>query len=512
MSVGSQGRQQTSRRMVSLTTRVLGNATRALANPSPIVLGLAALFLAYACYRYGERIQVRGGLGWDGLTYARWAHDFHREIFVKRVDTYYIQRILPSAIVHYVLRLFDRPLTDPQIMRGFALMSVAMFGVMGYAWGLVAAVLRITPRGRWLGFAGLFLNYVTLKHTFYVPVTTDVSAYCLGMLMIHAYLTGRTFWLAALTGIGAFVWPLTVQVGALLIFFPRADSETADSAPPWRLHVIAAVAGTVVAVIGIVYVVRTGPSLAHGLVETLYLTPIRKLLLISYIIAAAYLCAGAAVLLRSRRFTDWREYVGRQKLMAVALIVFVIGGARLLQAAWSNGQHFFGVSEMLAITALTAVTKPGVFLVTHAAYYGPLFVLAMFLWRPVCRLIHQQGVGLTLAVLLAFLLSLNSQSRYWINVFVMVIPFIVKATDELNWRPIQYWLVVAFGLLFSKFWLPMNGGPYTDRLFEFPDQLMFMTHGPWISHSMYVVQGAAILATAIVLYRLCIRPQSTVPT
>jgi hypothetical protein len=166
---------------------------------------------------------------------------------------------------------------------------------------------------------------------------------------------------------------------------------------------------------------------------------------------------------------------------------------------------------MVAITAQTAVTKPGVFLVTHVAYYGPFFLLAIFLWRPVCRLIHQQGVGLTFAVLLAFLLSLNSQSRYWINVFVMVIPFIVKATDDLNWRPAQYGLVVGLCLLFSKFWLPMNGGPYTDRQFEFPDQLMFMTHGPWISHSMYAVQGAVILLTAFVLHRYCLRPRLEAP-
>ena len=478
---------------------------RQIASPSPLILGLAALFLAYFCYRYGERIQVRGGLGWDGVTYARWARDFYGEIFVKRVDTYYIQRILPSAVVHYALRLCGKPLTDPQVMRGFALMSVAMFGVMGYVWGLVAAVLRISPAGRWLGFAGLFLNYVTLKHTFYVPVTTDVSAYCLGMLMIHAYLTGRTIWLAALTGIGAFVWPLTVQVGALLILFPRCESENADIAPPWRLHLIAAVAGTIAALLGIVYAVRTGPSLVNGLVEPLYLRPIHRLLVISYLVAAGYLCAGAVMLLRSRRLTDWREYVGRQKLAAVAIIVIVVGSARLLQADWSNGRHFFGVSEMLAITALTAVTKPGVFLVTHVAYYGPFFLLAAFLWRPICRLIHEQGVGLTLAVLLAFLLSLNSQSRYWINVFVMVMPFIVKATDDLHWRTAQYALVAALGVLFSKCWLPMNGGPYTDRQFEFPDQLMFMTHGPWISHSMYVVQGAVILVTAFLLYRYCIR-------
>jgi hypothetical protein len=476
-----------------------------VSDPSPAPLAVAALLVSLIAYRTAERVPVNGGFGWDGVIYARWAKDFYHEIFVNRVDTYYIQRILPAAVVHFTLRLLSVPLTDANVMRAFALLSVGLFTVMGYVWGLIANVLCIRPAGRWLGFAGLFLNYVTLKHTFYVPITTDVCAYALGLLMLHGYLTGRTGWLAMLTAIGAFVWPLAVPVGALLIVFPRGGTVRI------RLPLIAVAAGTLLALAGIGYAVYAGPAIVHGLVDPLYMEPLRPMFPLSFAVAGAYLFAGLICLVSPKRQREsshprWRFGLSRNTVVAVVLVVATIGGIRFLQNAWSNGRHFFGIAEMLAITAQCAVAKPGVFLVTHAAYYGPLFLLAVLLWRPVCRLIRRQGLGLTLAVLLGLLLSLNSQSRYFINIFVMVIPFVVKATDGLGWGRVQCGLTAGLGLLFSKCWLPMNTAPYSGRLLEFPDQLMFMTHGPWISTATYVVQGLVILATAYLLYQQVRKP------
>ncbi len=476
-----------------------------LADPSPAVLACAAFLVAATGFLFGERTEVNLGLGWDGVYYARWARDFEQEIFVKRVDTYYVQRILPSAVVYGTLRLLHVPTSHENVIRAFALFSVGLLTLAGYVWGRVAAELRVSPAGRWLGFAGLFLNFLTLKQAFYFSVSTDVWAYTLGLLMLLAYLTGRPLALAALTAAGAFTWPLSVPVGAMLLVFPRRESAAMDGGPPYRLHLVAAGVGTVIALAGICYAVQAGPSLAGGLVRSVYLEPIRPVLTLSYAAAGGYLFAGAAGLLRSGRLTDWREYVGRRQLGGAILAAGVWLAARTLQAAWSNGEYFFGVREMLAITALSAAAKPGVFAVTHAAFYGPLVLLAAFLWQPVCRLLHRQGVGLTLAVLLAFLLSLNSQSRYVLNVWVMLVPFVVKAADDLGWMPGQYGLIAGLCLLFSKCWLTINVAPFTYRLHEFPDQLLFMTYGPWISDTMYAVQGVVVLAAGYVLYTTCIR-------
>ena len=95
----------------------------------------------------------------------------------------------------------------------------------------------------------------------------------------------------------------------------------------------------------------------------------------------------------------------------------------------------------------------------------------------------------------------------------MLLPFIVKATDRLGWGPRQYGLIAGISLLFSKVWLSTNQGPFVGNQFDFPDQYLFMTHGPWISHGMYVVQGVIFLAAAALMYAVCFRPaeQSQTP-
>jgi hypothetical protein len=492
-----------------------GRLRSLLAGASPGVLALSAFLLALTVWLLGERIYVQGGLGGDGVIYARWAKNFSDEVFVKRLDSYYIQRILPPAVVHYSLRLLGAPLTDPNVIRAYCVLSVILSTLMGYVWGRIAIILDVSPSGRWLGFVALFLNYITLKYTFFLPVTTDIYAYALGLFMLHAYLTARQVQLAVLTALGAFVWPLSVYVGGLLLIFPTGK-RSKDQSPKLPLRVLATVmaaGATALGVLGIRYVLRVGPQLANGLVDPPYLEPIRGLLWLSYAVVAGYLFLGLTFLFRSNRLFDWRQYVGRPQGTGLILALAVIAGVRLLQDWWSTGVHVFGVKEMLAITAFTSVGKPGVFLVMHAVFFGPVFILAVLLWPRVCALIQRQGVGLTLAILLGLLLGLNSQSRYLLNVFVMVIPFAVKAADELTWQPRTYALFAGLGVLFSKCWLPMNGGnQYHGRFLEFPDQLLFMTHGPWVSTVMYAVQGAIILVVGWLMYRRCARvPTTAVP-
>ena len=113
---------------------------------------LAALLVALLGFFGGERVPVNGGLGWDGVIYARWASDFHEEIFVRRVDTYYIQRILPAAVVHYSLRALAISLTDRHVMTAFGILSVLLLTLMGSLWARIVEELQISRAGTWLGF------------------------------------------------------------------------------------------------------------------------------------------------------------------------------------------------------------------------------------------------------------------------------------------------------------------------------------------------------------------------
>ncbi|MFL5327671.1 MAG: hypothetical protein ACJ8C4_02045 [Gemmataceae bacterium] len=469
----------------------------------PALFAALAGVIGVACLAFGERVEVNEGLGWDGVIYARWVRDFHQEIFVNKVDTYYVQRILPAAVVHYGLRACWAPLNDANIMRAFGLLSVALLGAMGGLWGAIGRELKISQRGQWLGFLALFCNYVVLKHSFYVPVTTDVCAYAIGLAMLYCYLTDRRIGLIALTLAGAFTWPLAVYVGIALLLFPRSESAAGNVNDKRPIILIAI--GSVFSFFAIHYEAVLGPQGQAWLGDAQYFDPVRSLVNLSSAVSAIYLFLGAAVLCSSSRLLDWRTYITPARLGWTALTLIALASVRQWQHAWSNGVQFMGVRDMLENTALTTAAKPGVFLVTHAAYYGPFFLLALFLWRPVSNLIRSNGVGLSLAVGMGLVLTLNSQSRYVINIFVMVIPFVAKATDTLRWRAPQIGLLAGLSLLASKVWLTTNVAPFTGKLLEFPDQLLFMTHGPWISTEMYLLQGAVMMGSGYAIWRVCLQ-------
>src|SRR5205823_5122586 len=73
-------------------------------------------------------------------------------------------------------------------------------------------------------------------------------------------------------------------------------------------------------------------------------------------------------------------------------------------------------------------------------YFGPLVLSLVWFWRPVCRLIHRHGEGMTLVAALAVPFSLFSESRCWIAFVPVLVPFAIKVLDEQGLPSIWYCL------------------------------------------------------------------------
>src|SRR5712692_4559083 len=74
-------------------------------------------------YLSGDFLYVHG-IPWDASIYANLARDFYGSL--KGVGPYSIQRILPSAIIYHVFRLFDVQPTDSHIMHGFIVLDALL--------------------------------------------------------------------------------------------------------------------------------------------------------------------------------------------------------------------------------------------------------------------------------------------------------------------------------------------------------------------------------------------------
>jgi hypothetical protein len=189
-----------------------------------------------------------------------------------------------------------------------------------------------------------------------------------------------------------------------------------------------------------------------------------------------------------------------RRLNTLLIVMTGIWAVKFIQGQFSIPTTTGNISVTLGQLAYTPVVRPGIFVVAHIALYGPFFILLLFYWKRTCDLLHENGIGVTLAAFAGLLLSINSQSRIWINVFPMVLPFLIKALDDRIWRFREVALLAGSSLLLSKVWFTINTAPFHGRLLEFPDQGFLMAFGPWMSPTMYALQGTVFLALGVALY------------
>lgn len=467
---------------------------------SDYALVLAALLISSIGFLFGEKIKTNDGFGMDGYFYGWWAKDFHSNIFVVGVDAFFIQRILPSALVHYSLRLVHVPLTDENIIKAFGILNVIAITLSAYIWCLIANKLAISRRGKLFGFMALFLNFALMKWPSYYPVLTDVLGFFIGLLMIYFYLVGNRIGLFILMGLGAFVWPMLIYQGALLLMFP-GDEVKGKTCTPARYGLNIAV-GAAVALVVLPYLVwlALNTDLTIG-----GLQPMASLVHLSIAIAVLYLFLGLIMLLDCDKLFNFKHlfgYIRRWTFFAAILFFFAI---KWLQGWLSSALPPRSLDEVFYEIASTNLAKPAVFYVAHVIFFGPIVILALFYWKSACKIMHQHGLGLSLCLAFGLLLSLNSESRHLFSFFPLLVTFIIKGMDDIFWRPYHLFLFALVSVLLSKVWLIIGGAPIHLDPRRFSEQLFYMNLGPWMSDAMYSVQGTAVLITGVVLYLLYVK-------
>jgi hypothetical protein len=441
-----------------------------------------------------DKININQGFGYDPI-YGEIAQDFYGQI--QGLNQFYFARILPSLIIYHIGTLFTAGsiLDSDTVILGYEILRVMSLGLAGYAWCLIADALEIGTSGKWLGFIGLFFNYAILKDSSYMPVRADSIGFALGLLMLYAYLANKKILLHLLTFLGAFTWSSMLFLGSLLILFPtHPNVEPVKSRSlPYYMHFLIALLPTLAAFIYMIKIVP-GDLDPNNMGE-----PIEALRQLSAILAASYIFLGLSELL------NYRPFYSRKYLMSFFLkgsfylsLLFLIGLQLLPNLLAPESGNPMTLGNILYLVILTSILQPGIFLVSHVVYWGPFFILAVLLWKPVCRIIHGHGLGITLWMVLGLIESLDSESRHLMIVFPLLIPFVVKVLEGFSWNKQKILYLMIISLLSSKFWLQI--GEIGGRHREFPTQYLYMSHGPWMSDTMYIAQGAIVAVLFFILY------------
>lgn len=478
-----------------------------------LVLGVCNLL-------FGEIVPAGGGFGWDGVTYADMVRRLGSMITDGQLSRYYSQRVLPSLIVRTMLTVSGADLSDQNIIRGFELLNLLALVLGAIVWKRTADLLSIGPRGLWIGFGSLFLNYFATKHLRYAPVTTDGVALLVNLLQLWLFLERRPLPLLVVTIAGSFVWQLTGLYGAILLIslnLKLPDTEDVQfpaTASDWKrndhqMRAFWLYAGTALATIAIIALlqlpgaIKTG-SLAHEVALSLTGAPS-----LAVVLLALWILIGPVFLSRSPLAV----------LADVPLHFYLLAGAALLIpqiafTALSNPDvpNPSGVLHVLRWIVFP-LTGSGKFLMAFLAatlLWGPAVLLVMLRWKDVSAELRKLGPGPVGIVAVTLPLVLVTESRFILGAWPSLVLGLALALDRSGTSKLFGYLFGALTILNTQLWLefniaPWEGNDYAD-LSDFPKQMFFLHYGPWMGWPAYLVQLPLILFAAYLLW-IAMRPK-----
>ena len=454
-----------------------------------VVIGLLNVFL-------GEINQVGKGLGYDGKFYGRLATNFVERVMGQQIDEYRIQRIIPSGIVYSVFSLFKIPLSIPNIIRGFEFLNVFLLAISVWLYGLIANELKISTKGKWLGFIALFVNFCFLKQYFYFPVQTDITAFALGMFMLLAYFKDMPIALWMLTFVGSFTWPNLLYCGIILIVFPRRTSLSASktveplttcshfSELPTILARLTALLWLIL--VAFFYYFTTPTTSASYYYRD---TPLlREFINLSILIVGVYVFLitkpfFTALLNQKfdlRYFFSWSCWVR----IAFALFLFIVVKFFIIQLSVPATKPL--ILWFIRLISLHSIGKPFVFGLTSILLYGPIIFIAAFVLRDCSHYVVQYGLGISLLWLMGLVMTINPDSRQYINLFPIFVIFTIKVLDELPLTKKFYIFFFTTSFLLSQVYITLNTG------FDISYPRWYFGKTYLISDEMYLAQGVIV--------------------
>lgn len=464
-----------------------------------LMVALLGGFLV-ATLLFGERVLSSDGLGPDGAHFARSAFDPWRAIVVEGVDPYYLQRMLPGAVVHVGLWITGTPRDLEHVILGFAVLDIVLLLLSVFLWIGIAEEFAISSTGRWLGFIGLFVNYAVLKHALYVPVMTEVMAFALGLAMLYLYLRNWSVALACVAFVGAFAWPVTAASAVPLILWPRQAVPAPDRTGT-TLGTVSALllAGAMVAAFLYMFVIRGIRTVGAGPIVPIvtWAAPLAATLY------GAHIYSGVRALAAGVDLSYVRRALASLTPPRLALALTPLLVSQLVTRLLASGVEPQSLRGFLRFVVFLPNTRPYLFMVAHLAWFGAGVLLLMLYWSDICRAAWRFGPGLPALLLCSLLIALTPEARQSTLAWPMFAVLATWVVQERGWSSGANWAMGAVALALSKIWLTLNtpeaiayGGDLSGLTREMAVRLYYpylVSHGPLMPNAAYVIQAAVFV-------------------
>ncbi len=472
-----------------------------LSYAAPFVL--LSLFLVWY-YHFGQRIAANDGLGYDGVLYGRLAQDFMKPFEEATIADYHVTRTLPSLVIFVSTKASGAALRSiSDIYTAFYVYNSVLLILGLLVWVMISRLLAYNYWTYIIGVWALVGNCQNLKIMPYYPTLTDTSAWLLGILAVYGCLAGRKVILLACLPFTYFTWPIGCGITLVLLAFSfhRGDWLRVSMAE----RSVLVFTGVVAAFCAYCYVAYY-IGIAHGrytLGEPVFLAGLAiALAYIAYVIYASALQRPAVAL----RVFDVKA------LAAGLLVMFLCGLLKdYIVEAYGLSIHPLSFVRYVADIFRFSVKKPGVFLMSHIAYLGPVWLVCVVLLRRGFFGFSKHGAGTYGALIIVLFFALDAQSRRLIFFYPAVVVFACSAMrGAIDAKRFSGWFAVA-SLVSIVPWL--RGGEPTLIYFplnaaeagleptgDFSIQLYSMGYGTNVSWAGYGVGlGVGVVVTVIVL-------------
>ncbi len=447
-------------------------------------------------YFLGERIALNNGFGWDGVIYGAYAQNFWALLHHTN-DIYHINRILPSFIIYCLLKLFHFNTQSPMIIVGaFILFNSFLFILCAILWFKICDYKKWTTNIYWFGFISLFINYMYLKHNFYDPVLTDTAALFLGMLSLFVYIQ-KKYLLLAITLIPAyFTWPISLVLLAPLLLFTH---PVIINKPINRTEIISSLLVSMIFIFVCIYLtyILDNTKIVSNSVNIYY-----PLLPLSILLASLFIYI---VSVNSRLFISLKQFLNINKRNLLYFICSSI--ISLLIYTWlkfhlphyTTDKSIFTIRDLLSVCILGAIAKPGLFFISHLAFWGPVVILIIYYLKKIMQISLQEGFGVMLFMMATAVLALNSQTRQIDFNFPFIVYLLCLTIPPriLTQRSLLIYLFTS--LIISKVYYLINVEPLSGSILTFPYQRFMMNSGTYMNWGGYFVNMGLFIISIILI-------------
>lgn len=459
-----------------------------------------SLLIGLFVVHLGERVALREGKGWDGVTFVYYTQHFDSLIQNRLINTkieepdltltHKVNRFFPSMVVHYALRTVQIPINTPNIIQTFAYYNLFCFVLASVFIGIIGQKFDLQEKSKWLLWFMLLFNFAVVKRSFYEPALTDLSAICLGIGLIASWASDSwkgLLGLIILAIIGAFTWqPITIYAYILLLF-PRNIKliEHKNQYLNWFFPLFF---GSLFLFKFLTDYDQFGIRVFSQVQEIYYgqVPMYQKGLFVSAALATFYTAGYFGFLLKNCSFKNLIYFLKPNLIFRIIPVIVLYFSVNYLNSlvtpnslvsandvtsgtvsglATAAVQNPFSILLSFIYSPL-ALHSPLGFLFMHAAFFGVVFIIATFFYNSFTQTLRKEG---GIAFVLIFLSSyqsslLNPQSRIGTALFPFIALLAVLVADRQRWSNGLYIFLILLNIFASKIWLPV--GDFSDPAFS----------------------------------------------